>query len=135
MSALISNLLRRTLDTNVSLPELRALFLGRETTSGEAVSALSDIRTLSCQPFERLEFLYSETERPRRCWSAALRCVQPRGPRLGLVLRPRRADSRSVARQRRAAPCRTSCPVERYPGDKRKAAPPQIAERIVGFTS
>ena len=60
MSALISNLLRRTLDTNVSLPELRALFFGRETTEGEAVSALSDIRTLSCQPFERLEFLYPE---------------------------------------------------------------------------
>lgn len=49
MSALIGNLLRRTVDSEVERAELRALFLG----PGEP-----DLRTLSCQPFERLDFLF-----------------------------------------------------------------------------
>lgn len=57
MSTLISNLLRHTIDTDISLPELRALFYGREAADAEP-----DIRALSCQPFERLKFLYPEEE-------------------------------------------------------------------------
>jgi hypothetical protein len=49
MSALIGNLLRRTVDSETEREELRALFLGH----GEP-----DLRTLSCQPFERLDFLF-----------------------------------------------------------------------------
>jgi hypothetical protein len=59
MSALISNLLRRTVDTEISLPELRALFLAGEAGSdGAAPGVAPDVRVLSCQPFERLGFLY-----------------------------------------------------------------------------
>ncbi len=56
MSALIGNLLRRTVDSDVGLPELRALFLGRPgTTPDDAV--------LACQPFERLRFLLADGDR------------------------------------------------------------------------
>ena len=57
MSALISNLLRRTVDTDVSMAELRALFLGNQG-AGQDTGPEVDIRALSCQPFERLGFLY-----------------------------------------------------------------------------
>ena len=61
MSTLISNLVRRSLDTDISLPELRALFFGQAVVgdaTDAAPAAEPDIRTLSCQPFERLRFLY-----------------------------------------------------------------------------
>jgi hypothetical protein len=51
MSALIGNMLRRSVDSAVDRRELRSLFIG----DGEP-----DVRTLSCQPFERLAFLCSE---------------------------------------------------------------------------
>ena len=57
MSALISNLLRRTVDTDVSMDELRALFLGSQSAR-HGSSPEADMRALSCQPFERLRFLY-----------------------------------------------------------------------------
>lgn len=49
MSSLIGNLLRHTVDFDISLPELRRLFLGGEGP---------DTRKLCCQPVERLPFLY-----------------------------------------------------------------------------
>ncbi|MES9541364.1 MULTISPECIES: AAA domain-containing protein [unclassified Actinomadura] len=52
MSSLIGNLLRRTLDSDVDLPELRALFVGDGTEP--------DLRMLACQPPERLSFLYPD---------------------------------------------------------------------------
>jgi KaiC/GvpD/RAD55 family RecA-like ATPase len=58
MSTLISNLLRRTVDTEVSLDELRMLFLGVQRMGEVPPGTPSSIRALSCQPFERLEFLY-----------------------------------------------------------------------------
>lgn len=53
MSSLIGNLLRHTVDSDASLPELRRLFLGDEPPDNEV---------LACQPFERLRFLFPEGE-------------------------------------------------------------------------
>ncbi|WP_033337912.1 AAA domain-containing protein [Catenuloplanes japonicus] len=52
MSALLGNLLRRTVDSEVSTAELRALFLSDP--------AAPDDRVLVCQPFERMRFLFPE---------------------------------------------------------------------------
>ncbi|MET7747654.1 AAA domain-containing protein [Micromonospora sp. NPDC005367] len=52
MSALIGNLLRRSVDSTAQRSELRTLFLG---------PGAPDARTLSCQPFERLAFLCAES--------------------------------------------------------------------------
>ncbi len=59
MSALIGNLLRHNVDSSVSRPELRQLFLGDD--GGPDNSGLA-IRRLACQPFERLRFLFPEVD-------------------------------------------------------------------------
>jgi hypothetical protein len=56
MSALIGNLLRHTVDTDVTAAELRALFLS--VPDGTAPG----LRELACQPFERLRFLFPQGE-------------------------------------------------------------------------
>jgi len=71
-------LLRRTLDTNVSLPELRAPLPCRDTTSGEASVAVGYSDASAASRSSGSNSSIPRTERPRRCWSAALRCVQLR---------------------------------------------------------